>query len=117
MAGAERSREGRNPGMTTAADYSVKLPNNVSVHVGRDGWARFGFVPMRDYRWGIFLAERAPGRMIAFGEHKGEPAWDKVPGEYRADLRRLIVVQGDTEPASVEQQRNLGATAPSLYDL
>jgi benzoyl-CoA 2,3-dioxygenase component B len=74
-------------------------------------------VPMRDYRWGIFLAERAPGRVIGFGEHKGEPAWDKVPGEYRADLRRLIVVQGDTEPASVEQQRNLGATAPSLYDL
>jgi len=26
-------------------------------------------------------------------------------------------VQGDTEPASVEQQRRLGATAPSLYDL
>ncbi|HEU5265243.1 MAG TPA: benzoyl-CoA 2,3-epoxidase subunit BoxB, partial [Jatrophihabitans sp.] len=36
---------------------------------------------------------------------------------YRADLQRLIVIQGDTEPASVEQQRNLGATAPSLYDL
>ena len=32
-------------------------------------------------------------------------------------LRRLITVQGDTEPASVEQQRLLGATAPSLYDL
>jgi benzoyl-CoA 2,3-dioxygenase component B len=29
----------------------------------------------------------------------------------------LIVTQGDTEPASVEQQRHLGATAPSLYDL
>jgi benzoyl-CoA 2,3-dioxygenase component B len=43
--------------------------------------------------------------------------WQEVPGEYRADLRRLIVIQGDTEPASVEQQRNLGATAPSLYDL
>ena len=40
-----------------------------------------------------------------------------MPGEYRADLQRLIVIQGDTEPASVEQQRNLGATAPSLYDL
>jgi benzoyl-CoA 2,3-dioxygenase component B len=40
-----------------------------------------------------------------------------VPGEYRAELQRLIVIQGDTEPASVEQQRNLGATAPSLYDL
>ena len=49
--------------------------------------------------------------------HKGEPAWQTVPGEYRAELQRLIVVQGDTEPASVEQQRHLGMTAPSLYDL
>jgi hypothetical protein len=32
-------------------------------------------------------------------------------------LRRLVVIQGDTEPASVEQQRHLGKTAPSLYDL
>jgi len=40
-----------------------------------------------------------------------------VPGEYRADLQRLIVIQGDTEPASVEQQKLLGLTAPSLYDL
>jgi benzoyl-CoA 2,3-dioxygenase component B len=29
----------------------------------------------------------------------------------------LIVTQGDTEPASVEQQRRLGLTCPSLYDL
>ncbi len=88
-----------------------------AVNVGRAGWAHFGHVAMRDYRWGIFLAERDPGRLIGFGEHKGEPAWQQVPGEYRSDLRRLIVIQGDTEPASVEQQRNLGATAPSLYDL
>jgi benzoyl-CoA 2,3-epoxidase subunit B len=88
-----------------------------AVNVGREGWAHFGHVPMRDYRWGIFLAEANPDRRIGFGEHKGEPAWQKVPGEYRADLRRLIVIQGDTEPASVEQQRNLGASAPSLYDL
>jgi benzoyl-CoA 2,3-dioxygenase component B len=27
------------------------------------------------------------------------------------------VIQGDTEPASVEQQRLLGQTAPSLYDM
>ncbi len=40
-----------------------------------------------------------------------------MPGEYRANLRRLIVTQGDTEPASVEQQRHLGLTCPSLYDL
>ncbi|GAA2409160.1 benzoyl-CoA 2,3-epoxidase subunit BoxB [Actinomadura vinacea] len=88
-----------------------------AVDVGREGWAHFGHVAMRDYRWGIFLSERDPDRRIGFGAHKGEPAWQKVPGEYRADLRRLIVIQGDTEPASVEQQRNLGATAPSLYDL
>lgn len=88
-----------------------------AVNVGREGWAHFDHVPMRDYRWGIFLAEREKERHIAFGQHKGEPAWQKVPGEYRADLQRLIVIQGDTEPASVEQQRNLGATAPSLYDL
>jgi benzoyl-CoA 2,3-dioxygenase component B len=40
-----------------------------------------------------------------------------VPGEYRNALRRIIVTQGDTEPASVEQQRYLGLTAPSLYDM
>jgi benzoyl-CoA 2,3-dioxygenase component B len=88
-----------------------------AVNVGREGWAHFGHVAMKDYRWGIFLAERNADRRIAFGQHKGEPAWQKVPGEYRSELQRLIVIQGDTEPASVEQQRNLGATAPSLYDL
>ena len=85
--------------------------------VGRDGWANFGQVPMEQYRWGIFLSERDPDRLIGFGHHQGEPAWQEVPGEYRSDLRRLIVIQGDTEPASVEQQRHLGATAPSLYDM
>jgi benzoyl-CoA 2,3-dioxygenase component B len=142
--------------MTTAADYTEKIPNNVDLHedrrlqraleswqpnflswwgsmgpalptqdvylrtainVGREGWANFGHVAMSDYRWGIFLAEREADRTVGFGQHRGEPVWQKVPGEYRADLQRLIVVQGDTEPASVEQQRNLGATAPSLYDL
>jgi benzoyl-CoA 2,3-dioxygenase component B len=47
----------------------------------------------------------------------GEPAWQQVPGEHRNTLRRIIVTQGDTEPASVEQQRLLGQTCPSLYDL
>ncbi|MGP4016970.1 benzoyl-CoA 2,3-epoxidase subunit BoxB [Saccharopolyspora sp. 5N708] len=88
-----------------------------AVSVGRDGWAHFGHVVPAEYRWGIFLAERNPERRIAFGEHAGEPAWQQVPGEYRADLQRLIVIQGDTEPASVEQQKLLGLTAPSLYDL
>jgi benzoyl-CoA 2,3-epoxidase subunit B len=88
-----------------------------AIAVGRDGWAHYDYVPMVDYRWGIFLAERDPQRSIGFGKHKGEPAWQSVPGEYRAELLRLIIVQGDTEPASVEQQRHLGATAPSLYDM
>jgi benzoyl-CoA 2,3-epoxidase subunit B len=88
-----------------------------AVAVGREGWAHFDYVRMPDYRWGIFLAEREGDRAISHGEHKGEPVWQVVPGEYRSDLRRLIVVQGDTEPASVEQQRHLGRTAPSLYDL
>ncbi|QVQ50272.1 benzoyl-CoA 2,3-epoxidase subunit BoxB [Spiractinospora alimapuensis] len=88
-----------------------------AVSVGREGWAHFDHVRLEDYRWGIFLAERDTDRRIAFGEHMGEPVWQQVPGEYRADLQRLIVIQGDTEPASVEQQKLLGLTAPSLYDL
>jgi len=88
-----------------------------AVAVDREGWPHFDYVPMEQYRWGIFLTERDPARTIGFGSHKGEPAWQSVPGEYRSDLQRLIVVQGDTEPASVEQQRHLGMTAPSLYDL
>ena len=88
-----------------------------AVGVGKDGWAKFGYVKMPEYRWGILLAPEEEDRRIAFGHHKNEPVWQEVPGEYRAMLRRLIVIQGDTEPASVEQQRFLGQTAPSLYDM
>ena len=88
-----------------------------AVGVGAEGWAKFDYVRMPDYRWGVLLAPQVENRTIGFGAHKGEPAWQEVPGEYRAMLRRLLVIQGDTEPASVEQQRHLGATAPSLYDL
>ncbi len=95
--------------------YDVYLRTAVSVDP--QGWAQFGHVKMRDYRWGIFLNPGDAERKIHFGDHKGEKAWQDVPGEYRANLRRIIVTQGDTEPASVEQQRHLGATAPSMYDL
>src|SRR5438067_767723 len=81
------------------------------------GWAKFDYVKMPEYRWGILLAPQEENRVIPFGENYGKPAWEEVPGEHRATLRRLIVIQGDTEPASVEQQRHLGKTAPSLYDL
>ena len=81
------------------------------------GWAKFDYVKMPEYRWGILLAPQEENRVIPFGENYGKPAWQEVPGEHRATLRRLIVIQGDTEPASVEQQRHLGKTAPSLYDM
>ncbi|MDX1430842.1 MAG: benzoyl-CoA 2,3-epoxidase subunit BoxB [Gammaproteobacteria bacterium] len=96
-------------------DIPVYLRTAVSVD--NTGWAKFGFVKMPEYRWGILLAPRDEARTIPFGRHLGEPAWQEVPGEYRALLRRLMVIQADTEPASVEQQRHLGKTAPSLYDL
>src|SRR5262250_2030647 len=82
-----------------------------------NSWASYGHVPMPEYRWGIFLADPVPDRRIGFGDAIGEPVWQQVPGEHRSSLRRLIVTQGDTEPASVEQQRLLGLTCPSLYDL
>ncbi len=96
-------------------------PNEIylrtAISVDSDGWAHFGYVKMPDYRWGIFLEPRDANRVVPFGDHLGEPAWQQVPGEYRNWLRRLIVTQADTEPASVEQQRLLGHTAPSLYDM
>src|SRR5919106_5140073 len=105
----------RDLGPVVFKDNEVFLRTAVSV--GQDGWAHYDFVRLPEYRWGIFLAERDPKRTIAFGEHMGKPAWQDVPGEYRSDLRNLVVIQGDTEPASVEQQRHLGLTSPSLYDL
>jgi benzoyl-CoA 2,3-dioxygenase component B len=88
-----------------------------ATSVDREGWAHFGYVRMPEYRWGIFLADAEPGRTIPFGDNLGKPVWQEVPGEHRNALRRMIVTQADTEPASVEQQRLLGRTCPSLYDL
>ena len=96
-------------------DAKVYLRTAIGVETG--GWAKFDYVKMPEYRWGILLAPQVEDRRIPCGEHAGEMAWQEVPGEYRAMLRRLIVIQGDTEPGSVEQQRFLGLTAPSLYDM
>ncbi len=88
-----------------------------AVSVDPSGWAHFEYVKLPDYRWGIFLADPVVNRTIGFGDFFGQPVWQEVPGEFRNQLRRLIVTQGDTEPASVEQQRWLGHRCPSLYDL
>src|SRR5919197_6482271 len=84
-------------GPTAFQNHDVYL--RTAVDVGREGWANFDYVKMPEYRWGIFLAEPEHDRKIGFGENMGQPAWQEVPGEHRSDLRRLIVVQGDTEPA------------------
>ena len=81
-----------------------------AISIDPKGWAKFDYVKMPEYRWGILLAPRQEDRQVNFGTHKGEKAWQEVPGEYRAMLRRLIVVQGDTEPASRR------AAAPSRQD-
>jgi benzoyl-CoA 2,3-dioxygenase component B len=88
-----------------------------AISVDPSGWAHFEYVKLPEYRWGIFLADPVPNRTIGFGDFYGQPVWQEVPGEFRNQLRRLVVTQGDTEPASVEQQRWLGHRCPSLYDL
>jgi benzoyl-CoA 2,3-dioxygenase component B len=93
----------------------IYLRTAIGVEAG--GWAHYDYVKMPEYRWGIFLAAPEEGRSIGFGDNAGQPAWMQVPGELRNTLRRIIVTQGDTEPASVEQQRLLGLSAPSVYDL
>src|SRR5574339_276308 len=85
--------------------------------VDPSGWAHFEYVKLPEYRWGILLADPVHDRRIGFGDFFGQPVSQEIPGEFRNQLRRLIVTQGDTEPASVEQQRSLGQHCPSLYDL
>ncbi len=69
-----------------------------------------------------FEAKFGPTRSneIEFGAYKGRPKWEKVvsiPDQRMRDaLLNLIVYQGDTEFASVEQQRRLFQTAPSEHD-
>ena len=92
----------------------IYLRTAISTDPG--GWAQFGYVRMPEYRWGIFLEDQEADRRIPGGDHAGEPVWQTVPGEYRNILKRIIVTQADTEPASVEQQRWLAAKAPSLLD-
>ena len=103
--------------MGPAENQDKEIYLRTAISVDAKGWANFGHVKMPDYRWGIFLADQEEDRRVNFGDHKGAAAWQEVPGEYRGVLRRLIVTQGDTEPASVEQQRLLCQTAPSLYDM
>ncbi len=69
-----------------------------------------------------FEAKFGPTRTseIEFGAFKGRPKWERllqIPDQRMRDaLLNLIVYQGDTEFASVEQQRRLFETSPSEHD-
>jgi benzoyl-CoA 2,3-dioxygenase component B len=75
---------------------------------------------LRDYAFDVKLAEPEVPE-IEFGHYKGQRKWPTVmhiPDQRVRDaLQNLIIYQGDTEFASVEQQRSLLQTAPSDYDL
>ena len=73
-----------------------------------------------DYKFEVKFGA-VPTETIEFGDYSGRPKWEtvlQIPDQRVRDaLLHLITYQGDTEFASVEQQRNLLNTAPSQYDL
>jgi benzoyl-CoA 2,3-epoxidase subunit B len=81
------------------------------IGVNRDEIASFKF----DTLYGQIETEE-----IQFGAFKGRRKWEnmrQVPTQQMRDaLMNLIVYQGDTEFASVEQQRHLFETAPTDWD-
>ncbi len=75
---------------------------------------------VKDFDFGILFG-KPEEKEIEFGHYKGQNKWKTlmhIPDQrIRDSLLNLIVYQGDTEFASVEQQRNLLQNAPSDYDL
>ncbi|MDO8665829.1 MAG: Phenylacetic acid catabolic protein [Gemmatimonadales bacterium] len=75
---------------------------------------------IRDFKFDIKFADPEVDE-IEFGHYRGQRKWPTImhiPDQRIRDaLLNLIVYQGDTEFASVEQQRNLLENSPSSYDL
>jgi benzoyl-CoA 2,3-dioxygenase component B len=73
-----------------------------------------------DYKFEVKFGPVASD-VVEFGDYAGRAKWEtvlQIPDQrVRDTLLHLITYQGDTEFASVEQQRNLLNTAPSDYDL
>ena len=61
-----------------------------AVSVDPKGWAKFDYVKMPEYRWGILLAPQVEGRTVPFGAHLGEKAWQEVPGSTSATKLRAV---------------------------
>ncbi|MEJ6563484.1 MAG: phenylacetate-CoA oxygenase subunit PaaI [Euryarchaeota archaeon] len=87
-----------------------------------DWQERVGFNPdwMGDFDLSIQFDWDRAGDVIEYGDYAGRPKWERslqVPQQTMRDaLVSMITVQGDTEFASVEQQRHLLASAPTAYD-
>ena len=75
---------------------------------------------MGDFDLSIQFDWERAGDVIEYGDYAGRSKWERslqVPHQSMRDaLVSMITVQGDTEFASVEQQRHLLATAPTDYD-
>ncbi len=85
-------------------------------------WQRdIGYDPslLGDHKFETKLGE-LHNSQIEFGDFVGQPKWarvEQIPNQSIRDaLLNLIVYQGDTEFASVEQQKNLLDLAPTDYD-
>jgi benzoyl-CoA 2,3-dioxygenase component B len=104
--------------------YMSELPTTFDEWVENFGeWqTRVGFDPawIGDFELSIKFDWERAGEQIEFGDYKGRKKWERslqIPHQnIRDGLLSMITVQGDTEFASVEQQKHLLETAPSDYD-
>jgi benzoyl-CoA 2,3-epoxidase subunit B len=86
------------------------------------GWQKDIGLDAPEFRQYKFEAKygELPNNEIEFGDYRGQLRWRTVmhiPDQRIRDAAmNLIVYQGDTEFASVEQQRRLFDTAPGRYD-
>ena len=100
------------------------LPNTWDEWITNFGeWQqRVGFNPdwLGDFELSVLFDWERAGDVIEFGDYEGRAKWERslqVPHQSMRDaLITMITVQGDTEFASVEQQRHLLASAPTDYD-
>ena len=101
-----------------------ELPETFDEWVENFGeWQKIvGFEPAwaGDFDLSIKFDWERAGEVIEFGDYTGRAKWERslqIPHQnIRDSLVSMITVQGDTEFASVEQQKHLLETAPTDYD-
>ncbi len=106
------------------AKYMAELPNTWDEWIENFGdWQdTVGFDKkwLGDFELSVLFDWDRAGDTIEFGDYVGRTKWERalqVPHQsIRDGLISMITVQGDTEFASVEQQRHLLASAPTDYD-